>query len=189
MTPSQRTILSALAAGAVGFLVLFAFGVTWSIAALLGIVLAVSLWFTLNYLAPSDKQSELDDSFRQINKAATMIRALSPRVTDRKTAACLQSGCDGVPGMIAMIRTRDVNVGLPLAQRSLAYLTNVESTLKAYIDVQHGDDSEYIRLGQQELRRFADFTSQPDKDLSARQMDEFISSLTALNMNPPPELT
>jgi hypothetical protein len=91
--------------------------------------------------------------------------------------------------MIAMIRTRGVNVGLPLAQRSLAYLTNVESTLEAYIDVQHGDDSEYIRLGQQELRRFADFTSQPDKDLSARQMDEFISSLTALNMNPPPELT
>jgi hypothetical protein len=39
------------------------------------------------------------------------------------------------------------------------------------------------------LRRFTEFTSQPDKDLSARQMDEYINSLTALNMNPPPELT
>jgi hypothetical protein len=37
MTPSQRTILSALAAGSVGFLVIFAMGVTWPIAALLGI--------------------------------------------------------------------------------------------------------------------------------------------------------
>ena len=91
--------------------------------------------------------------------------------------------------MIAMIRGRDVNVGLPLSQRSLAYLTNVESTLDDYIDVQDGGDPEYLRLGRQELRRFAEFTSQPDKDLSARQMDNYINSLTALNMSPPPELT
>lgn len=189
MTPSQRTILSALAAGSVGFLVIFAMGVTWPIAALLGIALAGSVWFILNYLAPSDKQSELDDNFSQIGTSAATIRALSHRVSDRKTAACLQSGCDSVPGLIAMIRTRDVRVGLPLSQRSLSYLASVESTLKAYIDVQNGGDPEYIRLGQQELRRFADFTSQPDKDLSSRQMDQYINSLTALNMNPPPELT
>jgi hypothetical protein len=189
MTPSQRTTLSALAVGAVGFVVPFALGVTWPIAVMLGIVLGVSVAFTLNYLAPSDKQSELDENFRQINKTTTAIRALSLGVTDRTTAAALQSGCDQIPRMIELIRERDVRVGLPLSQRSLAYITNVESTLGAYIDVQHGGDPEYIRLGQQELRRFTEFTSQPDKDLSARQMDEYINSLTALNMNPPPELT
>ena len=189
MTPSQRTILLALAAGAVGFVVLFGLGVHWPIAAVLGVVLALSGWFTLNYLAPSDKQSELEGNFRQIDKSAATIRALSRRVEDRQTAACLQSGCDGIPRMIAMIRGRDVNVGLPLSQRSLAYLTNVESTLDDCIDVQDGGDPEYLRLGRQELRRFAEFTSQPDKDLSARQMDNYINSLTALNMSPPPELT
>ena len=63
------------------------------------------------------------------------------------------------------------------------------STLDDYIDVQDGGDPEYIRLGQQELKRFAVFTSQPDKDLSARKMDDYIDSLTALNLNPPPEIT
>jgi uncharacterized membrane protein len=189
MTPSQRTTLAALAAGAVGFVVLFALGVNWPIAVILGIVLAVSVGFTLNYLAPSDKQSELDDNFVQIDKAAATIRALSGRVSDRKTAAALRAGCDGVPRMIALIRDRDIRVGLPLSQRSLSYLAGVQSTLEAYTQVQHGGDPEYIRLGQQELRRFAKFTAQPDKELSARQMDEYINSLTALNMNPPPELS
>jgi hypothetical protein len=91
--------------------------------------------------------------------------------------------------MIELIRARDIRVGLPLAQRSLSYLAGVQSTLESYTHVQHGGDPEYVRLGQQELRRFAEFTSQPDRELSARQMDDYINSLTALNMNPPPELS
>jgi hypothetical protein len=189
MTPSQRTILLALAAGAVGFVVLFALGVIWPLAAGLSGLLAISAWFTLNYLAPSDKQSELDYHFREIDKAAARIRALSHRVADRDTAASLQAGCDGVPRMIEIMRARDIRVALPLAQRSLAYLTDVASTLEDYIDVQDGGDPEYLRLGQQELKRLAAFTSQPDKDLSAQKMDDYINSLTALNLNPPPELT
>jgi hypothetical protein len=189
MTPSQRTILSALAAGALGFVVLFALGVTWYLAAGLSVLLAVSVWFTVNYLMPSDKQSELDDNFRHIDKAAARIRTLSHRVVDRDTAASLVAGCDGVPRMIEIMRQRDVRVALPLSQRTLAYLTDVASTLEDYIDVQDGGDPEYIRLGQQELKRLAAFTSQPDKDLSARKMDDYINSLTALNMNPPPELS
>jgi hypothetical protein len=188
MTPSQRTILSALAVGAVGFVVLFALGMIWAVAAGLGVVLAISVWFTLNYLTPSDKQSELEANFRQIDKAATKIRTLSHRVADRDTAASLQAGCDGVPRLIDTMRQRDFRVGLPLSQRSLAYLTDVASTLEDYIDVQDSGDPEYLRLGQQELKRLAEFTSQPDKDLSARQMDDYINSLTALNMNPPPEI-
>src|ERR1700742_2407836 len=97
MTPSQRTILLALAAGAVGFVILFALGVTWYLAAGLGAVLALSTWFTLNYLAPTDKQSELDVNFREIDKAAARIRNLSHRVADRQTAEALQAGCDAVP--------------------------------------------------------------------------------------------
>jgi hypothetical protein len=189
MTPSQRAILSSLAAGALAFVVLFALGVMWAIAAGLGALLAVSVWFTLNYLSPSDKQSELDANFRQIDKAAGRIRALSHRVADRDTAASLQAGCDGVPRMIEILRERDIRVALPLSQRTLAYVTDVASTVEDYIDVQDSGDPEYIRLGQQELKRFASFTSQPDKDLSARRMDDYINSLTALNMNPPPELT
>ncbi len=189
MTPSQRTTLAALGAGAVGFVVLFALGVSWPIAMILGIVLAVSVGLTLGYLAPSDKQSELEENLRKIATTTTAIRALGLRVTDRSTAAALQAGCDGVPRMIGLIRERDIRVGLPLSQRTLSYLTNVESTLEAYIDVQHGGDPQYIRLGQQELRRFAEFTAQPDRELSARHMDDYINSLTALNMNPPPELS
>lgn len=189
MTPSQRTMLSALAAGAVGFLVLFALNVSWPVSAVLAVVLAVSTRFSLSYLMPSDTQSEVDTNFSQIEKVTARIRALSQRVGDRKTASCLQSGCDGVPRMLAIIRTRDVRVALPLSQRSLAYLTNVESTLEDYIEIQDSGDPQYVHLGQQELRRFAEFTAQPDKDLSARQMDDYINSLTALNMNPPPELT
>ena len=189
MAPSQRTILAALAAGAVGFVVLFALGVTWPIAVILAIVLAVSVGFTLSYLAPSDSQSDLEENIRQITTTTTAIRALGHRVTDRTTAAALQAGCDGVPRMIELIRARDIRVGLPLAQRSLSYLAGVQSTLESYTQVQHGGDPEYIRLGQQELRRFAEFTSQPDRELSARQMDDYINALTALNMNPPPELS
>lgn len=189
MTPSQRTILSALATGAVGFVVLFALGVFWLIAAGLGVLLSVSAWFTLNYLTPSDKQSELETNYREIDKAATRIRTLSHRVADSDTAASLQAGCDGVPRLIETMRERDVRVALPLSQRTLAYLTDVASTLEDYIDVQDSGDPEYIRLGQQELKRLADFTSQPDKDLSARQMDDYINSLTALNLNPPPEIS
>jgi hypothetical protein len=189
MTPSQRTILSALAAGALGFLVLFALGVMWPLAAGLGVLLAVSVWFTLNYLTPSDKRSELDHNFRQIDKAAARIRTLSHRVADRDTAAYLQAGCDEVPRLIQIMRQRDVRVALPLSQRSLAYLTDVANTLEDYIDVQDGGDPEYIRLGRQELKRLAAFTSQPDRDLSARKMDDYINSLTALNLNPPPEIT
>jgi hypothetical protein len=188
VTPSQRTILYALAAGALGFLVLFAVGVMSPLAAGLGVLLSVSVWLMLNYLTPSDKQGELDHNFRQIDKSAARIRTLSHRVADRDTAASLHSGCDGVPRLIEIIRRRDVRVALPLSQRSLAYLTDVASTLEDYIDVQDGGDPEYLRLGQQELKRFAAFTSQPDKDLSARKMDDYINSLTALNLNPPPEI-
>src|SRR4030088_2609944 len=67
MTPTQRTMLSALAAGALGFVVLFALGMMWYVAAGLGALLAVSTGFTLNYLAPSDKQSELESNFREID--------------------------------------------------------------------------------------------------------------------------
>ena len=189
MTPSQRTMLSALAAGSLGFVVLFALGVTWYVAGGLGALLALSVWFTLNYLAPSDKQSELDHNFKEIDKAAARIRALSHRVSDRDTARSLASGCDGVPQMIQIMRERDVRVALPLSQRTLAYVTDVASTLADYIDVQDGGDPEYIRLGQQELKRFVTFTSQPGKELSERKMDDYINSLTALNLNPPPELT
>jgi hypothetical protein len=188
MTPSQRTILLSLAAGALGFVILFALGVTTPVSTGLGVLLAISIWFTLNYLTPSDKQSELDANFRQIDKAAAKIRTLSHRVADRDTAASLQAGCDEVPRLIQVMRQRDVRVALPLSQRSLAYLTDVASTLEDYIDVQDSGDPEYIRLGQQELQRFAAFTTQPDKDLSAQKMDDYIQSLTALNLNPPPEL-
>lgn len=189
MTPSQRTILLSLAAGALGFLVLFGFGVTWLLAGGLGLVMAVSAWFTLNYLTPTDKQSELDHNLQRIDRSAGMIRALSHRVADRETQVSLQAGCDGVPRMIQIIRQRDALVALPLSQRSLTYVQDVASTLQDYIDVQDGGDPEYIRLGQQELKRFVTFTSQPDKDLSAQKMDDYINSLTALNLNPPPELT
>jgi len=189
MTPSQRTILSALAAGAVGFVVLFAVGLAWFVAAGLAFVLSASTWATLNYLAPSDKQSELERNFREIDKAAAQIRTLSHRVFDSETSTALQTGCDAVPRMIAIIRGRDIGVALPLSQRSLAYLTDVASTLDDYIDVQEGGDPEYLRLGQQELQRLAAFTTQPDRELSAQKMDDYINSLTALNMNPPPELT
>jgi hypothetical protein len=189
MTPSQRAILSSLAAGALGFVVLFALGMTWSLAAGLGVALAVSVWFTLNYLSPTDKQSELESNFREIDKAAGSIRTLSLRVADADTAKSLQAGCDGVPRMIQIMREKDIRVALPLSQRTLAYVTDVASTVDDYIDVQDGGDPEYLRLGQQELKKFASFTSQPDKDLSARKMDDYINSLTALNMNPPPELT
>lgn len=189
MTPSQRAILISLAAGAAGLVALFALGLMLPIAAGLGAVLAVSAWFTLNYLSPSDTQSELEANFRAIDKAAGRIRALSHRVADRDTAAALQSGCDGVPRMVDIIRERDIRVALPLTQRTLAYMTDVAGTVEDYIDIQDSGDPEYIRLGQQELKRFESFTSQPDKDLSARKMDDYINSLTALNMNPPPELT
>jgi hypothetical protein len=189
MTPSQRTVLLALAAGAVGFLVLFALSVTWPLAAVLALVLAGSVWFTLNYLTPTDKQSELEFNYREIDKATAKIRTLSHRVTDRDTASSLQAGCDGVPRMLEIIRTRDLRVALPLAERSLAYLTDVAGTVEDYIDVQDSGDPEYIRMGQQELKRFAAFTTQPDKDVSAQRMDDYINSLTALNLNPPPELS
>jgi hypothetical protein len=189
MTPSQRTLLSALATGAAAFVILFALGMAWFLAAGLGAVLSISAWATLNYLAPSDKQGELEHNFHEIDKAATQIRTLSHRVSDSATAAALQNGCDGVPRMIDIIRQRDLLVALPLSQRSLAYLTDVASTLDDYIDVQDTGDPEYLRLGQQELQRFAAFTTQPDRELSAQKMDDFINSLTALNMNPPPELT
>jgi hypothetical protein len=189
VTPSQRTILFAFASGALGFVVLYAIGVAWYLAAALGAALAVSVWLTLNYLAPSDKQSELDANFRQIDKAAATIRTLSHRIADRDTAESLQAGCDGIPRMIEVMHERDIRVALPLSQRTLAYVTDVASTVEDYIDVQDSGDPEYLRLGQQELKRFAAFTKQPDKDLSARKMDEYINSLTALNMNPPPELT
>jgi hypothetical protein len=188
MTPSQRTILLALAATALGFIVLFALAVAWYVAAGLGALLGVSVWSTLNYLAPSDKQSELDYNFKEIDKAAARIRALSHRVSDRDTARSLAAGCDGVPRMLEVMRERDVRVALPLSQRTLAYLTDVASTLEDYIDVQDGGDPEYIRLGQQELKRFETFTSQPSKELSERKMDDYINSLTALNLNPPPEI-
>jgi hypothetical protein len=189
MTPSQRTILSSLALGALGFVVLFALGVSAPLAGGLGVLLAASVWFTLNYLAPTDKQSELDHNLAQIDKAAVRIRALSHRVSDGPTQASLAAGCDGVPRMIQIIRQRDVRVAVPLSQRSLAYLTDVASALEDYIDVQDSADPEYLRLGQEELKRLATFTSQPDKDLTAQRMDDYINSLTALNLNPPPELT
>lgn len=188
MTPSQRTLLIALASGAAVLVVLFALGVGWPLAAGLGAALAVSVWFALNYLTPSDAEGELQDCFRRIDKTAARIRASSLRVSDRATAAALQAGCDGIPRMIEMIGQRDVRVALPLAQRSLAYVTNVASALDDYVDVQHSGDPEYLRLGREELKRLADFTSQPDRDLSERQMNEYINSLTALNLNPPPEL-
>jgi hypothetical protein len=188
MTPSQRTILASLAAGAVGFLILFAVGVMWPLAAALGMVLAVSVWFTLNYLTPFDKQSELEANFRQIDRTTAKIRALSNRVADRDTAASLQAGCLAAPRLIEVIRERDIRVALPLSQRSLTYVTDVASALEDYIDVQDAGDAEYLRLGQEELKRFAAFTSQPDKDLSERRMDDYIQSLTELNLNPPPEL-
>jgi hypothetical protein len=189
MTPSQRTILFSLAAGALGFMALFALGVTWYLAAGLGALLSLSAWFTLNYLAPSASKSELDTNFRQIDKAAARIRALSLRIADRDTATSAQAGCDAVPRMIDLIGQRDLRVAVPLSQRTLAYVTDVASTVEDYIDVQDSGDDEYLRLGRLELKRFADFTSQPDKDLSSRQMDDYINSLTALNLNPPPELT
>jgi hypothetical protein len=74
MTPSQRTFLLSLASGALGFVVLFALGVTWYLAAGLGVLLTLSAWFTLNYLTPADSQSELDANFGQIDKAAARIR-------------------------------------------------------------------------------------------------------------------
>jgi hypothetical protein len=189
MTPSQRTVLLAMAAGAAGFVVLFALGVMWPVATVLAVVLMISVWFTVRYLTPSDQQSELDRTIAQIDKAAVRIRALSHRVSDPATQASLQRGCDSVPRLIAMVRQRDVRVGVPLAERSLAYLTDVSATLEDYIDVQDSGDPEYLRMGQQELARFASFTSQPDKDLSEQKMDDYINSLTALNLNPPPELS
>jgi hypothetical protein len=174
MTPSQRTFLLSLAAGALGFVVLFALGVMWPVAAGLGVLLSLSAWFTLYYLAPSDTKSELDANFRQIDKAAARIRALSLRVADRDTATSLQAGCDAVPRMIDLIGQRDVRVALPLSQRTLAYVTDVASTVEDYIDVRDSGDEEHLRLGRQELKRFAEFTSQPDRDLSARQMDAYI---------------
>lgn len=188
MTPSQRTILGALAAGALVFIVLFAFGVSGPIAAGLGVALAASAWFTLNYLAPTDKQSALDGTFRAIDKASGRIRALSHRVTDRATAEALAAGCDGVPRMVELIGQRDIRVAAPMAERCLAYITDVASTLEDYIDVQDVGDPEFIRLGQKELRRFSSFTAQPDRELSARKMEDYINSLTALNLNPPPQL-
>jgi hypothetical protein len=189
MTPSQRAILSSLAAGALGFVVLSALGLTWALAAGLGAALAVSVWLMLDYLSPTDSQSELDANFKEIDKGAGRIRTLSLRVADVDTAKALQTGCDGVPRMVQIMREKDIRVALPLSQRTLAYVTDVAGTVEDYIDVQDGGDPEFLRLGQQELQRFAAFTSQPDKDLSARKMDDYINSLTALNMNPPPELS
>ena len=189
MTPSQRSVLLSFAAGAVGFVVLFALGVTWYLAAGLGVLLALSGWFTVSYLMPSDTQSELAANLAGIDTAAGRISALTHRVSDRDTAAALTTGCNGVPRMIELIRQRDVAVALPLSQRSLAYLTDVASTLEDYIDVQDSADREFLELGRKELKRLAEFTSQPDRELSERRMDDYINSLTALNMNPPPELT
>lgn len=168
---------------------LFALGVLWPIAIGLGIALVPFTWLALNYVTPTDRQSELDANFRQIDKAATTIRIFSLRVADHETAAALQAGCDGIPQMIELMREKDVRVALPLSQRSLAYLTDVASTLEDYIDVQASGDPEYLRLGQEELQRLAVFTSQPGKELSAQKMDDYINSLTALNLNPPPELS
>jgi hypothetical protein len=189
MTPSQRTILIAIASGAAGFVLLFALGVFWPLAAVLGIALGASAWFTLNYLTPSDVASQLAANYRQIDQAAAKIRALSFRVADAPTAAALQAGCDGVPRMIQLMRERDPQVALPLSERSLAYLTDVAGTLEDYVDVQGTGDPEYLELGRRELKRLAEFTTQPDKELTARQMDDYINSLTALNLNPPPELS
>jgi hypothetical protein len=189
VTPSQRTILAAFATGAAGFVALFALGMAWYLAAGLGIVLAASAGLAINYLAPSDKQSELTRTMHEIDRAAGRIRALSHRVADRDTAAALAAGCDGVPRMAEIIRQRDVAVALPLAQRSLAYLTDVAATLEDYIDVQDSGDPEFLTMGRRELQRLAEFTTQPDRELSERKMDDYINSLTALNLNPPPELT
>lgn len=189
MTPSQRSVLIAFAAGAAGFVLLFALGLDWYVAAILGVALAISAWFTVNYLAPSDAQSEVEDNLKKIDHAAGRIRGLSLRVDDRATAEALQVGCNGVPRMAQIIRSRDAAVALPLSQRSLAYLTDVAAALSDYIDVQDSADPEYLELGRKELRRLADFTTQPDRELSAQKMDDYIDSLTALNMNPPPELT
>jgi len=189
MVPSQRTILLAMAAGAVGFVVLFALGVGWPLAVALGALLAMSAWFTLNYLAPTDKQSELKDNFDQIEKTTTTIRALSQKVTDPATAAALQSGCDGVPRMIALIGQRDIAVALPLAERSRTYVATVATALKDYIAVQDNGDPEYLQLGRQELKRFDQFCSQPDREMSEQHMNDYIDSVTALNMTPPPELS
>lgn len=189
MSPSQRTTLFALAAGALGFLALFAFGVAWLPAAGLGAALSVFVWFTLNYLSPSDVQSELDDNLRRLDGYTGRIRALSLRVRDDATRSSLQAGCDAMPGMVDIIRGRDIRVALPLSQRSLLYVEDVAEALEDYIDVQDRGDSEYIRLGQRELGRFASFTSQPDRELSEQKMNEYITSLTALNLNPPPELS
>lgn len=188
MTPSQRTILLSLTAGAAGFVSLFALGVLWPVGLGLGVLLMASTWLALNYLAPTDKQSELEATFRGIDRAAAKIRVLSLRVADRETATALQSGCDGIPQMIQIMRDKDIRVALPLSQRSLAYLDNVARTLEDYIDVEVGGDPEYLRQGRQELQRMTAFTSQPTKELSAQKMDDYISSLTALNLNPPPEL-
>jgi hypothetical protein len=189
VTPSQRTTLFAVAAAALGFLILFALGVTWYFDVILALVFGGSVWFTLNYLAPTDTQSELDHNVGLIERATVLIRNLSLRVTDGPTQHALAAGCDGVPRLVQLIRQRDPRVGLPLSQRSLAYLTDVASTLEDYIDVQDSGDPEYVRMGQEELKRFEAFTTQPDKDMSAQKMDDYINSLTALNLNPPPELT
>lgn len=189
MTPSQRTILFSVALGAVGFVVLFALGIAWALAAGLGVLLAVFGWLALNYMTPTDKQTELERNLRHIDRATAVIRTLSHRVADERTQASLQAGCDAVPRMVEIIRGRDAGIALSLSQRSLTYILDVADTLRTYVDVQDGGDPEYLRLGQQELQRFESFTTQPDKNLSAQKMDDYINSLTALNLNPPPELT
>ena len=178
-----------MATGAGGFVVLFALGVGWPVAVALGAVLAISAWFTVNYLAPTDKQSELKDNFAQIEKTAATIRTLSQEVRDPATSAALQSGCNGIPRMIGLIGQRDVDVALPLAERSQTYLTTVATTLKDYIAVQDSGDPDYLQLGRQELKRFAQFCSQPDRELSEQHMNDYINSVTALNLTPPPELS
>ncbi|OAN33571.1 hypothetical protein [Mycolicibacterium iranicum] len=189
MTPSQRSILLALATGVGGFLVLFAFGVAWLLSAGLGALLAVFALFTLNYLSPTDKQGELDDNVRRLDQFTTRIRALSLRVADDETRASLQAGCDAMPGMIEIIRSRDIRVALPLSQRSLLYVKDVAETLDDYVDIQDQADAKYLALGQQELQKFVSFARQPDRELSEQKMNEYINSLTALNLNQPPELS
>jgi hypothetical protein len=189
MIPSQRTALAALAVGAAGFVVTFALGPAWFVAAGLGVALGISTWLTLNYFAPTDVQGELEDNLRRIDQVTGRIRAASHRVSDRETASALQAGCDGVPRMIDIIRGRDARVGLPLSARTLAYLSDVSDALADYVEVQDTGDPEYLRVGRRELQRLEAFTAQPDRELSEQKMDDYISSLTALNLNPPPELT
>jgi hypothetical protein len=197
---ANRVPLTGVAVFTIVFLVLY--GVTQSPvkASFLAFLLGAAGSSVMQALYPYREETEEYnlDAQRRVRKALASIKRikqLARDVHDEESRAALLRGCELIPELFRKTQERASYKVAPTAARVQSYLSNIELTVRTYLDVQ-SDPTVWppnsLEVGHRGFWAFKFFAEQSMQDLNAgdvRAYEASVESLEAPQLLRPPTLS